>query len=116
LLGTSDRAFQEHLARRSADESWSVRAVEEAVRQRERGTDPEGDAVAGSSADPAPGTPRTVLRPPGLLELEDLLANHLDTRVAVTMSGKRGRIAIDFADLEDLERIYRRMTEPSSSE
>jgi len=27
------------------------------------------------------------------------------------MSGKRGRVAIDFADLEDLERIYRKMTE-----
>jgi hypothetical protein len=26
------------------------------------------------------------------------------------MNGKRGRIGIEFADLEDLERIYRRMT------
>jgi ParB family chromosome partitioning protein len=54
--------------------------------------------------------PTTRLRPPGLLELEELLAAHLDTRVNVQMSAKRGRIAIDFADLADLERIYRRMT------
>ena len=55
-------------------------------------------------------TPTTRLRPPGLLELEELLAEHLETRVNVRMGAKRGRIAIDFADLEDLERIYRRMT------
>jgi ParB family chromosome partitioning protein len=54
--------------------------------------------------------PSTRLRPPGLLELEELLAGHLDTRVSVQMGSKRGRITIDFADLADLERIYRRMT------
>ena len=53
----------------------------------------------------------TRLRPPGLLELEELLAEHLDTRVAVQMGAKKGRITVDFADLEDLERIYRRMTD-----
>jgi ParB family chromosome partitioning protein len=53
-----------------------------------------------------------VLRPPGLLELEELLADHLDTRVSVSMAGKKGRVTVDFADLDDLERIYRRMTEP----
>ena len=51
----------------------------------------------------------TRLRPPGLLELEELLADHLDTRVNVQMGAKRGRVMVDFADLEDLERIYRRI-------
>ncbi|NBP50849.1 MAG: chromosome partitioning protein ParB, partial [Actinobacteria bacterium] len=37
---------------------------------------------------------------------------HLSTSVSVTMSGKRGKVTIDFADLEDLERIYNAMTEP----
>ena len=41
------------------------------------------------------------------LELENLLGDRLDTRVKVTMSGKRGRIVVEFSDLEDLERIYR---------
>ena len=49
------------------------------------------------------------LRPPGLLELEELLADHLDTRVNVQMGAKHGRVMVDFADLEDLERIYRRI-------
>jgi ParB family transcriptional regulator, chromosome partitioning protein len=55
--------------------------------------------------------PTTRLRPPGLLELEELLADHLDTRVSVQMGAKRGRVSIEFADLEDLERIYRRMAD-----
>jgi len=52
------------------------------------------------------------LRPPGILELEDLLSNHLDTRVKVELGNKKGRVTIDFGSLEDLERIYRAMTEP----
>ncbi|MEY3388496.1 MAG: hypothetical protein RLZ74_102, partial [Actinomycetota bacterium] len=53
----------------------------------------------------------TPLRPPGLMELESLLSDHLQTSVSVSMAGKHGRITIDFADLADLERIYRAMTE-----
>jgi ParB family chromosome partitioning protein len=55
-----------------------------------------------------------VLRPPGLLELEELLGDYLDTRVKVSIGGKQGKVTIDFADLEDLERIYRAMTEGRS--
>jgi ParB family chromosome partitioning protein len=114
LLATPDRALQESLARQAADEGWSVRAVEQAVKA--------GGAVGPDDA-PTPGgsgipthdgagvAPTTRLRPPGLLELEELLAGHLDTRVAVQMGAKRGKISIEFADLEDLERIYRRMTD-----
>ena len=50
------------------------------------------------------------LRPPGLLELEELLAECLSTRVAVTMGSKQGKIVIDFADLEDLERLYHQIS------
>ena len=49
------------------------------------------------------------LRPPGLLELEELLGDHLDTRVKVSMGTKKGRIVIDFSTLEDLERLYQLM-------
>jgi ParB family chromosome partitioning protein len=42
-----------------------------------------------------------------LLELENLLAEQLSTRVSVQLTAKRGRVTIEFADLEDLERIYR---------
>jgi ParB family chromosome partitioning protein len=39
-------------------------------------------------------------------ELEQLLEDYLDTRVHVDLKGRNGRIIIDFADLDDLERIY----------
>jgi ParB family chromosome partitioning protein len=70
----------------------------------------EHAATGTTPIDGAGLTPATQLRPPGLLELEELLADRLDTRVAVTMGAKRGRVTIDFADLEDLERIYRLMS------
>jgi len=119
LLGSPDRAFQEHLAKRAVGEGMSVRAVEDAIRARSA---PGGDGVTGDTPhdgqhdgqhDGAGLTPITRLRPPGLLELEHLLAEHLGTKVAVTMGAKRGRITVDFADLEDLERIYRQMVEGS---
>lgn len=116
LLGTPDRALQEELAQRAVAEGWTVRAVEDAVKAGRSPTDhdeasePSAPVPPASAHDGAGLTPATRLRPPGLLELEELLANHLDTRVSVQMGAKRGRISIDFADLEDLERIYRQMT------
>ena len=110
LLGTPDRAYQEALARRVVAEGLSVRAVEEAVRER------SGKPAAPQPTDalaPTDGEPTRRLRPPGLLELEELLARHLDTRVKIEMGSTKGRVLIDFATLEDLERIYRAMTEPS---
>ena len=102
LLGTPDRAFQESLARRVATDGLSVRDTEEAVRQR--------NGLAGSpGGSPGSSGTRSKLRAPGLLELEELLAEQLDTRVSINVGPKRGRVVIEFADLEDLERIYRVM-------
>ncbi|MGH9297096.1 MAG: ParB/RepB/Spo0J family partition protein [Acidimicrobiales bacterium] len=56
---------------------------------------------------PQAETPATALRPPGVADLEELLGDHLNTRVRVDMGGKHGRVVIDFATLDDLERIYR---------
>ena len=110
LLGTPDRGFQESLAKRAVAEGLSVREVEDAVRER--------NELAGQLASGGPSTARPPsgrqLRPPGLMELEELLAGYLDTRVKVEMGAKRGRIVVDFATLEDLERIYRAMTEAQS--
>ena len=105
LLGTPDRSRQESLAREAVANGWSVRMVEDAVRRD--GGEPAPATPAPASIDGAGLTPATKLRPPGLLELENLLAEQLDTRVSVQMSAKRGHVSIDFADLEDLERIYR---------
>ena len=102
LLGTPDRAFQEQLARRIVDEGLSVREVEEAVREHsDDGTNGDGKSRKSKGGR---------MRPPGLLELEELLGEHLETRVRVTMGPKKGKVTIEFADLEDLERIYRGMT------
>jgi ParB family chromosome partitioning protein len=108
LLGTPDRGFQETLARRAVGEHLSVRAVEEAVRSHVAGTD-RVEAVPAPA--PSPAVPRQPLRPPGLLELEELLSDYLDTRVSVTMGTGRGKLVVEFATLEDLERIYRLVTE-----
>ncbi len=102
LLASPDRAFQEALAKRVVKDELSVREVEEAVRAR------SGEAEARSGSAARRSAPSQ--RPAGLLELEELLSNRLDTRVKVSMTAKRGRVVIDFASLEDLERIYRAMS------
>jgi ParB family chromosome partitioning protein len=100
LLGTPDRAFQEQLAKRAVADDLSVRDVEDAIRAREGTPSPKAARTRG-----------TKLRPPGLLELEDLLGDHLETRVRISMGPNRGKVEVDFATLEDLERIYRIITE-----
>ncbi len=114
LLGTPDRAFQEALARRAVAEQLSVREVEESVRARSGGPEPEAGGGSPSPSGSGGGTTGGRLRPPGLLELEELLSDRLDTRVKVAMGAKRGKVTIEFASLEDLERIYRAMTSPAS--
>jgi len=105
LLTTPDRTFQEGLAARAARDGLSVRTVEELARAH---NDDNKSALAKAAA--APGAGATRARPPGLHELEELLAAHLDTRVRVEMGSAKGKVTIVFADLEDLERIYRAMT------
>ncbi|MBI2709839.1 MAG: ParB/RepB/Spo0J family partition protein [Actinobacteria bacterium] len=109
LLATPDRAYQEALARRAVVEDLSVRQVEEAVRAR------SADASSSEEASAAvPPGREPALRAPGLLELEEVLSDRLETRVKVMMGAKRGRVTIEFAGLEDLERIYRAMTGAST--
>lgn len=114
LLTTPDRAYQEVLAQRIVNDGMSVRAVEEAARQHNANQAARSSgAPTPGSAGPGPGTETRRLRPPGLLELEELLSTHLDTRVAIAMGGSKGakgKVTIEFATLEDLERIYRAMT------
>ena len=112
LLGTPDRGFQESLAKRAVADSLSVREVEDAVRERNELAGQLGGATGPSSAGGGTGRPSTGRnpRPADLLELEELLAAHLDTRVKVDMGAKRGKVVVEFATVEDLERIYRAMT------
>jgi len=117
LLGTPDRAYQAALAQRIVREGLSVRETEEAVRLRsgrETAAD-DGDDGAGvepgerPTPKPSGSTPRRSVDP-AYLELEQLLGDHLDTRVSISGgSGSKGRLVVEFADVGDLERIYRRM-------
>ncbi|HEU5085212.1 MAG TPA: ParB/RepB/Spo0J family partition protein [Acidimicrobiales bacterium] len=109
LLGTPDRAYQTALAQRIVREGLSVREAEEAVRLR------SGDSPVPEPT-PRPDSPQKATqreRPaadPAFLELESLLGDHLDTRVSISGgTGGKGRLVVEFADLVDLERIYRRM-------
>jgi ParB family chromosome partitioning protein len=117
LLGTPDRGYQEMLAKTVVSEGLTVRAVEDLVREHGEGGVADGTTteVAGTARPGATESPRR-LPPPGILELEELLSNHLNTRVKVDLSSKRGKVVVEFATLEDLERIYKLMVgrpEPS---
>jgi ParB family transcriptional regulator, chromosome partitioning protein len=101
LLAAPDSDVQERLAARVVAEGLTVRQVEELVRPRlpvEPGPEPSSPAPASGVAGP---------RPAAVLELEEVLGDRLDTRVQVAVGRGRGRVTIEFADLADLDRIYR---------
>ncbi len=117
LLGTPDRGYQETLAKAVVADGLTVRTIEDMVREHNGGGEagapsvvPESpilDAVPGDQPQ-VPSPPRR-LPPPGILELEELLSSHLNTRVKVDLTSKHGKVVVEFATLEDLERIYKLM-------
>jgi ParB family chromosome partitioning protein len=93
LLGLEDAAAQERLAQRVVAEGLSVRTVEEIV------------ALGG---DEAPATRATRTKKPvapKLSVLADRLADRFETRVKVDLGRSKGRIVVEFASIDDLERI-----------
>lgn len=95
LLGVPDAAAQDRLAARVVAEGISVRGLEEIVAVGVD-EDDDGETVRFKARRPTA---------PGLAELNDRLSDRLDTRVKVTMGKAKGKIAIEFASLGDLERI-----------
>ncbi len=122
LLGTPDRALQEKMVEQIVEEGLTVRAVEELVRRggselrvvpdapeaAEQTAAAKGATSSGTETSARRATVRK-LPEPGVLELEDLLSTYLNTRVRVDIQNRRGRLVVEFATLEDLERIYRAM-------
>jgi len=92
LLSLTDEKEIENLANRIVAEGLTVRAVEE--------------IVATGGAKVKSGSLRTgKLLSPKLKEISDQLSDYLETRVHVELGKKKGKIVIEFATVEDLERI-----------
>jgi ParB family chromosome partitioning protein len=98
LLSLDDHQAQDRLAARIVAEGLSVRAVEEIV-------------AVGSDDTPRQRAARSVRRPtaPGLRRLADRLSDLFETRVKVEMGQRKGKIVVEFASPEDLERIIKAM-------
>ncbi|MHA7134500.1 ParB/RepB/Spo0J family partition protein [Oerskovia turbata] len=94
LLGLSDGAEIERLAQRIVSEGLSVRATEEIV------------ALGGLDAKrPVERTPRPGQRSAAIDELASRLSDRFETRVKVDLGKNKGRLTVEFASVEDLNRI-----------
>ncbi|GHC73824.1 chromosome partitioning protein ParB [Nocardiopsis terrae] len=104
LLSIDDPEAQERLAQRVNNENLSVRALEEIVALREIPGEegPEGEKPRRSSAG-------RISNPPQVEEWATRLGDRLDTTVKVDIGRKKGKIVVEFATMEDLERIISQM-------
>ncbi|MEV4073074.1 ParB/RepB/Spo0J family partition protein [Nonomuraea fuscirosea] len=95
LLGLNSAEEQLQLAKRIVAELLSVRAVEEIV------------AMGSATAAQKPARERQPAKPtaPGLTHLADRLSDHFETKVKVDLGRRKGRIVVEFATIDDLERI-----------
>ena len=101
LLSLDDPLEQERLAQRIVAEGLSVRSVEEIVSVRS-----VEDTTAKQSRKPAAAKPVA----PGLRHLADRLSDLFETRVKVEMGQRKGKIVVEFATIDDLERIVKAMS------
>lgn len=123
ILSTSDPELQRKVAAEALDGGLKNEQIDRRIKELE-GRLPEPDPNSGPhsgassrqatgsgvdidlTADPDVGS---VIRDPAVLELEHRLGERFATKVTVNMGTRRGRVVIDFAGVEDLERIYRSM-------
>jgi ParB family transcriptional regulator, chromosome partitioning protein len=104
LLALPDAAAMERLAQKIVSEGMSVRATEEAV------------TLYQSPASPAKNNiPRPGARHERLDYLASSLSDRLDTNVKISLGARKGRVSIEFASVEDLNRIMDVLTPGASS-
>jgi ParB family chromosome partitioning protein len=104
LLSLPDEHSMEALATRIVAEGLSVRSVEELV------------ALGEAPSRVKPGRrARRITSSPGLEEVAEHLSDRLDTRVQVTMGRAKGRLTIEFAGRDDLERILAVLRKPGTT-
>ncbi len=97
LLALADPEEQDRLAHRIVAEGLSVRAVEEIVALGQQQAKPRRAAAKQPVA-------------PGLNALADHLSDALETRVKVELGKHKGKIVVEFASLDDLQRIVTTMS------
>ena len=93
LLSLTDQSEIENLANKIVAEGLTVRSVEEIVASG-------GAKVASGSIK------RGKIIAPKIKQISDQLSDQLDTRVNIELGKKKGKIVIEFAAMEDLERIH----------
>jgi ParB family chromosome partitioning protein len=98
LLALPDAVAQDALAHRVVAEGLSVRAVEEIV------------AVADRREDVVRRPRAAAAQAPAAADLAERLSDVLETRVSVHLGRRRGKVVIEFASIDDLERIVAAMS------
>ena len=106
ILGLPTPEAQERMATRVVAEGLSVRGVEEAVQLANAEPSTDGDAAA------RPRAKRPV--PAKLAEVADRLSDRFETRVKVDLGRARGKVTIEFASVDDLERIVAVIERPDA--
>lgn len=95
LLGLDDPSKIVEMSQKIVNEGLSVRTTEELVSQQ------DGLRQKGAEKKKAAETPRHER----LDYLATTLADRLDTNVKITLGARKGKVQIDFASVEDLNRI-----------
>jgi ParB family chromosome partitioning protein len=98
LLALEGNAFMDRLARRAAEERWSVRETEEHVKRYQ-----SMSGTVGKSA-------ITREKPAAAIDTQRRLSEHLQTRVRVEVGKRKGKIVLDFISLDELDRIAKLIT------
>jgi ParB family chromosome partitioning protein len=104
LLALPDAAAMERLAQKIVAEGMSVRATEEAV-----------TLYQNPAATPKNNIPRPGARHERLDYLASSLSDRLDTNVKISLGARKGRVSIEFASVEDLNRIMDVLTPGASN-
>jgi ParB family transcriptional regulator, chromosome partitioning protein len=106
LLGLDSADQQDELAGRIVAEGLSVRATEELVSLLQHG---------GNQPKPTRAAPGKRITAPAVTELANKLSDAFDTRVRVDIGRRKGKITVEFASIDDLERIVAVMAPQLSS-
>jgi len=95
LLSLDDPSLMEELAQRIVQEGLSVRAVER--------------LVARGGQQPSTRTVRRSTYDPHVVDLTSRLSNRLEAPVRIDVGKRKGRVTLEFTNLEDLERLIENM-------